>query len=176
MRLNKELILNTTEELILQYGFEQTTLSDIAKELSVSHAALYKYYRNKEELFEKLALRWLETSMHAIFEWQPMNNANDLHDWLWLMATTKKELHQSNPKMFFLYTQYIENNEQLVSNHINKLAIKSEQIDSSKNGLAVITAFTFFHNPYFADRWYRLNYHIEFENLWTLFAKRQNDS
>jgi len=172
MKLNKELILNTAEKLILKNGFEQVTLSDIAKRLSVSHVALYKYYRNKEELFEKLALRWLEESMRGIFEWSTPNTPNALHDWLWLMANTKKRLYEANPKMFRLYTQYIEKNERLVTNHIQRLAIKAEQIDPFKNGSAVITAFTFFHNPYFADRWNSSSYQLDFENLWKLISEK----
>jgi AcrR family transcriptional regulator len=171
MKLTKEIILNTAEELILNNGFEQTSLTDIAKKLSVTHAALYKYYRNKDDVFENLALRWLEESMKDIFEWQPKDSPNALHDWLWSMTNIKKELYHSNPKMFMLYTQFIEKNERLVSNHIEKLAKKSEQIDANKNGLAVITAFTFFHNPYFADRWDRPSYKSEFENLWILMAQ-----
>jgi AcrR family transcriptional regulator len=92
MKLTKEIILNTAEELILNNGFEQTSLSDIAKKLSVTHAALYKYYRNKDDVFENLALRWLEESMKDIFEWQPKDSTNALHDWLWSMTNKKKEL------------------------------------------------------------------------------------
>lgn len=170
MKLSKALILDTAENQILKNGFQQTTLSDIAKSLSVSHAALYKYYKNKEDLFENLALRWLETSMSPIFSWVPQDHAANLHDWLWLITNTKKELHHSNPKMFRLYTEYIENNERLVTAHVQNLAAKAEAIDPSKNGAAVITAFTYFHNPYFAERWDKESYQEDFEALWALFA------
>ncbi len=122
-------------------------------------------------MFEHLALRWLEDSMATIFTWEPENHGSALHDWLWLMTNTKKTLHQSNPKMFKLYTEYIENNARLVNPHVQKLAEKAEDIDPSKNGAAVITAFTYFHNPYFAERWYNEKYQEDFEALWTLLGE-----
>lgn len=173
MKLNKNLILDVAETFIIDKGFEKTTLSDISKNLNVTHAALYKYYENKEDLFENLALRWLTISMDEIFEWQPVSSPNqDLHEWLWLLTTTKKELYQSDPEMFFLYTRYIEQNTKLVNNHLNNLAIKVEQIDSSKNGMAVILAFTFFHNPYFSERWNSDNYEEKFEEVWQLIVNK----
>lgn len=59
-RLSQEIILNMAEKIIYEKGMEKTTLYDIAGNLNVTHAALYKHYRNKEDLFQKLALRWLE--------------------------------------------------------------------------------------------------------------------
>ena len=170
MKLSKDLILDTTEAMIVAHGFEATTLSEIAKKLTVSHAALYKYYRNKEDLFENLALRWLIETSQGLMEWDATQSQAPLHDWLWELAVTKKELYQEKTEMFLLYTQFIENNEKLVTNHLNELAAKIETL-AKVDGFAVLTAFTAFHNPYFAPRWLRESHQDDFERVWRLFEK-----
>jgi len=41
-------------------GFNKVRLSDIAKELGVSHAALYGHFADKSALFDAVCARWLE--------------------------------------------------------------------------------------------------------------------
>jgi AcrR family transcriptional regulator len=62
--LNKEIILNTTEEMIRRYGPEKANISDVAKSLNVSHAALYRYYNGKTDLWNAVTERWL-SKLHA---------------------------------------------------------------------------------------------------------------
>src|SRR3954470_10601339 len=155
--LNKETIFSVTEEIIMRKGVQKTTLSDIAKELGVTHAAFYKHYKNKEDLLQQLALRWLETTSRELLEWEApkgVSSAVALHDWLWLLATTKKKLYHDDRGMFRLYTNYLESSQTLIKEHLQQLANKVESISGLKHsGNAIITAFVYFHNPYFADRW-----------------------
>ncbi|HDU3116239.1 TPA: TetR/AcrR family transcriptional regulator [Listeria monocytogenes] len=171
-RLSQEIILNMAEKIIYEKGMEKTTLYDIAGNLNVTHAALYKHYRNKEDLFQKLALRWLEETSREIFDWtQGAGQTPDdaLHDWLWLLADTKKKRYKTDRKMFLLYTDYIEQNEELVKNHVAHLAQKAEEVSGRTNqGTAIITAFTYFHNPYFTSRWEQAGYADLFEDVWQI--------
>ncbi|CCV64394.1 TetR family transcriptional regulator [Alteracholeplasma palmae J233] len=171
MKLSKELILDVTESLIIKQGFETTTLSSVSKMLNVSHAAIYKYYSNKEDVFENLALRWISRMFDHLFTWQPNNSESPLHDWLWLLATTKKDLYLENPYMFNLYNEYIEKNSHLIKSHLESLYTKSESLDGKKNGYAVVNAFAIFHNPNFCDTWSRLSYQEDFEKIWELISR-----
>jgi len=174
--LNKEKIFSVTEEIIMRKGVEKTTLSDIAKELGVTHAAFYKHYKNKEDLLQQLALRWLETTSKELLEWESpkcVSSADALHDWLWLLATTKKKLYHDDRRMFRLYTDYLERTQILVKEHLQQLAHKAESISGVKqSGNAIITAFVYFHNPYFADRWDNEFYKEMFEDVWRLVANK----
>ncbi|MBC1394015.1 TetR/AcrR family transcriptional regulator [Listeria innocua] len=171
-RLSQEIILDMAEQIIYEKGMEKTTLYDIAGNLNVTHAALYKHYRNKEDLFQKLALRWLEETSREIFAWTKEKDASPddaLHDWLWLLADTKKKLYKTDRKMFLLYTDYIEQKEELVKNHTEHLAQKAEEISGRVNqGDAIITAFIYFHDPYFASRWEQAGYAELFERVWQI--------
>jgi TetR/AcrR family acrAB operon transcriptional repressor len=64
----RERILDVAARLILRYGYDKTTLQDIASDASISKSTLYQYWKNKEELFGALITRetrqmlneWLE--------------------------------------------------------------------------------------------------------------------
>lgn len=49
-KFTTEEIFRETERLLLEVGYEGYTISLLAEALSVSRAAIYKYYTNKEEL------------------------------------------------------------------------------------------------------------------------------
>ena len=49
--LTKEKIQQAAFKCVARYGFEKTTLDDIAKEVGLNKASLYYYYKNKEEIF-----------------------------------------------------------------------------------------------------------------------------
>lgn len=41
-------------------SFTNIKLSDIARDLHVSHAALYKYFSNKQDLFDAVNIQWMD--------------------------------------------------------------------------------------------------------------------
>ena len=61
-------ILDVAARLILRYGYDKTTMQDLALEAAVSKSTLYLYWKNKEELLQALITRetlrmfdeWLE--------------------------------------------------------------------------------------------------------------------
>ncbi|MGX7420513.1 TetR/AcrR family transcriptional regulator [Carnobacterium gallinarum] len=178
-KLTQEKILTMTEMIIYEKGMEKTTLYDIAKRLGVTHAALYKHYKNKEDLFQKLALHWLAETSDPILAWKPeasLTKTEALHEWLWLLAQTKKALYKTDKRMFLLYTDYIEKNSDLVTQHLHHLAKKAEEISGWINfGEAILTAFVYFHNPYFANRWENDGYLELFEKLWQLLLQTKEN-
>lgn len=62
--LDKEIILNATEEVIRRFGPDKANISDVAKSLKVSHAAIYRYFNGKAALWNAVTERWL-THLHA---------------------------------------------------------------------------------------------------------------
>jgi AcrR family transcriptional regulator len=50
-------ILNAAEPLFYSKGYQETTISDIAKKMGVAHGMVYYYYKSKEELLEALINR-----------------------------------------------------------------------------------------------------------------------
>lgn len=62
--LDKEIILNATKEVIRRFGPDKANITDVAKSLKVSHAAIYRYYNGKAALWNAVTERWL-TNLHA---------------------------------------------------------------------------------------------------------------
>lgn len=52
--LRKQNILHAASRLIVQYGFDKTTMDDIAREAGVSKGALYLVWPGKDDLFDAL--------------------------------------------------------------------------------------------------------------------------
>jgi AcrR family transcriptional regulator len=66
--VREQRILDAAANLISHYGYDKTTVRDIANEAHISKGAIYLHFQSKEELFEALLLReisrysekWLE--------------------------------------------------------------------------------------------------------------------
>ncbi|MGB1285967.1 MAG: TetR/AcrR family transcriptional regulator, partial [Aggregatilineales bacterium] len=52
-------ILNAASRLIVHYGYDKTTVSDIAREAGISKGAIYLHFKSKDALFEGLLSRAL---------------------------------------------------------------------------------------------------------------------
>jgi TetR/AcrR family acrAB operon transcriptional repressor len=50
-------ILDAASKLIVHYGYDKTTVSDIAREAGVSKGAIYLHWKSKDELLEALIFR-----------------------------------------------------------------------------------------------------------------------
>ena len=67
-RDREERILRAASNLIAHYGYDKTTVSDIAREAGISKGAVYLHFASKEDLFEALlrneivdySQRWVE--------------------------------------------------------------------------------------------------------------------
>lgn len=53
----EERILNAAAELFVHYGYDKTTVSDIARAAGISKGAIYLHYASKDALFEALLVR-----------------------------------------------------------------------------------------------------------------------
>jgi AcrR family transcriptional regulator len=60
----KDEILKAAENVFQKWGFNKTTMEDIAHEAGKGKSTIYYYYKSKEEIFEVLAAK----ELNAIFE------------------------------------------------------------------------------------------------------------
>jgi len=59
-RVRREQILNAAKRVFHSRGFSNATVEDIAKEAELSPAALYLYFKNKDDIYVSLNLQLLE--------------------------------------------------------------------------------------------------------------------
>ncbi len=67
MSSNKTKILSKSRELFEQYGYQKTTLTDIAKSVGKVKTAIYYYFSGKEEIFAQLVQTEAETFNRKLF-------------------------------------------------------------------------------------------------------------
>jgi len=56
----KRLMLAAAERVICRQGYQSATMGEIAREAEFSKATLYKYFRNKGEIFLEIILQYIE--------------------------------------------------------------------------------------------------------------------
>lgn len=61
-------ILDASMELFIQYGFDKTTVAEVAKNAGISKGAIYLHFKSKDDLFESLLFRELKTYSLRWFE------------------------------------------------------------------------------------------------------------
>ncbi|WP_125764014.1 TetR/AcrR family transcriptional regulator [Companilactobacillus hulinensis] len=170
----RDKILTTAEELIMETGNTEVTLDQIASKLGLSHAALYKHFRNKQALWEAVATLWFNREIiNKINIPSSLPQKEQLHNWLWAFVNAKKAAFNTNSKMFALNTEYIDNNPPALR---NVLTSAYREIDSimgyndpklEKSEL-ILAAFSIFTLPNFKDTWNDPEYDKRFEILWNL--------
>jgi AcrR family transcriptional regulator len=55
--MREQRILDAAAELFVRYGYDKTTVSDIARAAGISKGAIYLHFKSKEELLERLFSR-----------------------------------------------------------------------------------------------------------------------
>lgn len=57
-------IVDAAERVFRQYGYSKTTVADIAKELGMSTANIYRFFASKSEIHQALCAKMLEASQN----------------------------------------------------------------------------------------------------------------
>lgn len=95
-------ILAAAAALIMHYGYDKTTMSDIAREAGVSKGAIYLHWRSKEALFE--ALYHHETARY-VDDWVALFQT-EVDDWSFVrMFQLNLMVLQQHPFMLALLTR-----------------------------------------------------------------------
>ncbi|MDR0200202.1 MAG: TetR/AcrR family transcriptional regulator [Streptococcaceae bacterium] len=162
---SKTEIMDTAECLLLKNGLKAVSLYDVADALQVSQPAIYKHFKNKQNLWAAVALRWMDETLDDLWKLPP---GTSLHDWLWTLLSRKKTSRDANPALFDSYAHYIETTPDFLNSHMVRLAESLSatcSITDPTRAQAILRAFTWFHNPYFSKDWDD-TYQEKFEKLW----------
>jgi len=174
-RINRQKIVETAEVLILKYCRSDITLSEIATNLGVTHAAIYKHFKNKQDLWEAVSKKWFNETIVSKIDVGNENNSKieKLHNLLWSFVEAKRDAYNYDEMMFTLNTQYVECNPYALREILIIVYQKINVImDWSAQGFAnselILSAFTVFTLPSFKDTWNDPDFKKKFENMWKL--------
>ena len=117
--VTRERIVETAKKLLRQYGASKMTLSDVARDMGVSHAALYRYFRGKPALDTAIVEEWMADSMarieRAVAEVSdPVKRCERL---LVEMHADKKDKIRADPEVYQLYLSVMQSNSAAFSHY-----------------------------------------------------------
>lgn len=99
-----EKILTVAYEMFAKYGYEKTSMSNIASQVGISKPALYHYFKTKDDLFETLFQIIIEEIKDkSTFKG---DSIRDLKDYLIEMGQDGIEYELSNPEFGSVIKQY----------------------------------------------------------------------
>ena len=149
-------------EQMRRYGFEKVTLVDIAKELGVSHAALYIHFADKAALLDAVSERWLRLIEATL---QPIIQKNKdpiarIHEWFAKLYQIKRDRVLKDPELYKsfhvaaksqkpFYREHLANMrcqlEEMVKRAVSEKKLTKHSVDKAVTLL--LEATTGFHNP-----------------------------
>jgi AcrR family transcriptional regulator len=103
-----------------QNGFEKVRLVDIAKELGVSHAALYIHFADKEALLDAVSERWLK-SLEAALERVCQKNKDPIakiHEWFLTLYRMKREKVMNDPELYKAFKSAADQQKGVYKEHL----------------------------------------------------------
>ena len=65
-RTKRQMILDAAGDLFAKQGYENTTISDIARAAGIAVGTVYLYFRNKHEIYTSLSLDWVSAIARAL--------------------------------------------------------------------------------------------------------------
>lgn len=156
-------ILDAAADQLRRHGPAKTGVVDVARALGVSHAAVYRYFASKDDLFDAVAERWLtavSAPLKAIAE-RRSSAAKRLDAWLTELFAIKRRKVTDDRELFETYRAIAEAAHDVVATHIAELrhqlsTIIAEGIASKefrvKNAdeaaTTVLDATARFHHPH----------------------------
>jgi AcrR family transcriptional regulator len=156
-------ILDAAVDQLRRHGPAKTGVVDVARALGISHAAVYRYFASKDELFDAVAERWLTavSSPLKTIAVRQGSAAKRLDAWLTQLFAIKRRKVTDDRELFESYRAIAEAAHDVVSAHIVELhqqvsAIIGDGIASKefrvKNAdeaaAAVLDATARFHHPH----------------------------
>ena len=96
----KKEILDASIEVFASKGYHAAGIADIATALNIGHGTVYRYYKNKRDIFDAI-LSELLTKMAAIVQQEPptTNSLDEYKDQLERIADTLLDIFYNDPRL-----------------------------------------------------------------------------
>jgi AcrR family transcriptional regulator len=112
--------IDITIEQMRRCGFDRVRLVDIAKDLGVSHAALYSHFADRGALLDAVSERWvnaLEISLEAICR-KDKDPVAKIHEWFQKLYSAKREKVLNDPELYKSFNAAAEQRKEFYTSHL----------------------------------------------------------
>lgn len=158
----KEKAIEATLTKMREVGFEKVRLTDIAKELRVSHAALYAHFKDKSDLLDAVTKIWLQKldeNLESICR-EEKEPCDKIHDWALAIYRAKLEKVRLDPELYNAFDMasqqfkpfvklHLENLHRQLSNLVGEAIAKRRlrSVDQESMTEVIAAATAAFHHP-----------------------------
>ena len=159
----REQAIDYTVARMRKFGYEKVRLSDIAKDLGITHAALYSHFADKAALFDAVSERFiydLDRKLTEVCEDKSIKSTQDrITKWFLVLHRANKEKVQNDPEIYRAFNSCAQMDKDFVKAHLSlmetqltNLAQRAIDEGSMKGNAAAIakmlgTATIDFHHP-----------------------------
>jgi AcrR family transcriptional regulator len=159
----RERAIEHTIERMRKFGYEKVRLSDIARDLGVTHAALYGHFADKAALFDAVSERWLvgiDRKLEDVCnDDAAISSLQRITNWFLVLHRAKREKVQYDPEIFRAFNFSAQIEKEFVRCHMSsmdsqlKRLVKRAIDDGSMRGNVeaivkiLFTATIEFHHP-----------------------------
>jgi AcrR family transcriptional regulator len=122
--------LDAAEREIRHGGAARVRLTDVAREVGVSHAALYKLFDDREALLDAVSARWLQRIDAGLEEIAASARPPlaRLRAWLLALHRAKREKVQADPQLYAAFDVAAQGRKPFVREHMENSRRQLEQI------------------------------------------------
>lgn len=180
--LTLDRILVAAEDVVRRFGPDKATVVDVARELGVSHAAVYRHVATKAELRDLVVGRWVEATMIPLraiaAEAGPApQRLRRLFD---ALIALKRRRAAEDPELFAAF-RTLARDASVVSAHVEELGTLAatiiragiqegsfREVEPETAGRAVLFATIRFHHPAHAAEWTDPGIDVAYDDVWRL--------
>ena len=119
----REKAIDATLAKMREVGFEKVRLTDIARKLKVSHAALYSHFKDKSDLLDAVSERWLLTldkTLESIC-CQRKDPCEKIHAWALAIHRAKIEKVSHDPELYRAFDMAAVQSKPFVKLHLETM-------------------------------------------------------
>jgi len=115
--------IDATVVKMREVGFEKVRLTDIAKELGVSHAALYSHFTDKSDLLDAVSERWLlalDKKLEAVCR-KKKDPCEKIQAWALTLHRAKVEKVSRDPELYRAFDMAAVESKPFVKDHLENM-------------------------------------------------------
>ena len=116
-------ILDSAERLFRHYGYTKTNVADIAKDLGMSPANIYRFFASKTEIHQAICGRMLAAAYDQAFQimHQPISATERLRQWIHAQHKMTLEVMLDHEKVHEMVVVALERDWHVIDKHVNRL-------------------------------------------------------